>query len=38
MLAQGFITPLADLEAIQKDEKHFDFDLQAKIIQMFRLD
>jgi len=26
------------LEAIQKDEKHFDFDLQVKVIQMFVVD
>lgn len=38
MLSTNFITELMDLNAIQQDDKHFDFDLQVKILQMFKLD
>ena len=38
MLPSKFITNLADLKNIQKDDQHFDFDLQVKILQMFKLD
>ena len=38
MLASKFITNLVELKNIQKDDQHFDFDLQVKILQMFKLD
>jgi hypothetical protein len=38
MLSDQFITNLSDLNSIQQDERHFDFDLQVKVLQMLRLD
>lgn len=38
VLSDQFITPLKALSNIQKDEKLYDFDLQVKILQMFKLD
>lgn len=38
MLSCKFITELQHLNAIQRDDKHFDFDLQVKILQIFKLD
>lgn len=38
MLSDQFITRLSDLKGIQQDEKHFDFDLQVKVLQMVKLD
>lgn len=38
MLSSQFITELGELNEIQKDDKHFDFDLQVKVIQMIKLD
>jgi hypothetical protein len=38
MLSEQFITSLSDLNSIQQDERHFDFDLQVKVLQMLRLD
>ena len=38
MLSDQFITNLSDLNSIQQDERHFDFDLQVKVLQMLKLD
>jgi hypothetical protein len=38
MLSNTFITELHDLNVMQSDEKHFDFDLSVKILQMFKVD
>jgi hypothetical protein len=38
MLPSQFITELSELNQIQQDDKHFDFDLQFKVIQMVKLD
>ena len=38
MLPSKYITNLTDLRSIQRNDQHFDFDLQVKILQMFKLD
>ena len=38
MLSDQFITNLSDLKSIQQDDRHIDFDLQVKVLQMLKLD
>ena len=38
VLSNQFITNLSELNQIQQDDKHFDFDLMVKILQLYKLD